>query len=330
MSTVLDQSFQLGVESTYGTAVAMSRAYEAQGDGFKLEQEDLPSIGMRPGMQGEFSDRQKTITMGAGGTLDFDVLNEGFGLLLQAMFGTSTGPTQQAATAAYKSTHTTATDDPDTSYTTQIQRVDIGGTLRSFTQPGSVITGWRLSHTVPGLLVASIDFDAQTQVTSEAAGSAVTPTGATTYDWTQCAVTIDSGGGAAAYCVESVELTADLSMKTDRRLMCAASGGLKEQPKRNGVPSFTGVLNGEFEDLTEYALFTAGTICDIVITWTGAEIESPYNYELKLTLPSCKFTGDTPEASLDEITKQPLPFKALWDGTNALATCEYTSTDTAL
>lgn len=327
MSTVLDQNFQLGIESTYGTAVTPTRAYEAKGDDWKLQIENLPSVGMRPAMQAEFSDRQKTITMGATGSLEFDVLTKGMGLLLQAMLGTSSGPTQQGATAAYKSTFATATDDPLKAFTAQMQRVDDGGTLRPFTCPGSVVTGWKLSHTVPGLLVANVDFDARTMVTSEAAASAVSPASAASFDWTQCSVTI----GGSEFCVESVELTADLSLKTDRRLMCATDAGLKRQPKRNGVPSFTGVLNGEFEDLTEYNLFVNGTLSAVVITWTGAQIESPYNYELKVTLPNVKFEGDAnPVASLDDVTKQPLPFRALYDLSSAAVTIEYTSTDVAL
>jgi len=332
MATILDQNFQLGVESTYGTFATPTRAFEAKGDTWKLEQDDLPSVGMRPGMQGAYDDRLKTIIMGATGTLQFDVLTKGAGLLLQAMLGSTTGPTQLGATAAYKSTHTTATADPGISYSVQMQRVDTGDTLRAFTYLGAVVTSWKLSHSVPGLLVADIDFDARTSNTSEAAASAVSPTGAASFDWTQCAVTIDSGGGAAEFCVESVEIEADLGMKTDRRLMCSASAGLKKQPRRAAVPSFTGTLVGEFEDLTEYALFTAGTLCDIVVTWTGAEIDpNPYDYELKVTMPSCKFMGDAnPEASLDDITKQPLPFKAYYDGSNPMCTVEYTSTDTAL
>jgi len=330
MSTTLDQNAQVGVESTYGTYATPTRAFEAQGDDWKREQNDLPSVGMRPGMQAEFSDRQKTIEMGGSGPLGFHVLNKGFGMLLQGMIGTPTGPTQQGATAAYKSTFVTGTAAPDDSYTVQRQRVDTGDTLRAFSYLGCTIVGWKLSHAVDGLLMADIDFDVRQTVTDEAAASAVSPSAAANFDWTQCVVTIDSGGGAAEFCVENFEIEATLGLKTDRRLMCSA-GSLKKQPKRNAVPTFTGTMTGEFEDLTEYGLWTAGTICEVVATWTGEEIASPYNYELKVTMPAVKFTGDAnPVSSLDEITKQPMPFKALYNGSDPVMTVEYTSTDTAL
>ena len=327
---ILDQNFQLGLESTYGTFATPTRAFEAKGDDWKLEIDDLPSVGMRPGMQGEFSDRQKTVVMGGSGSLEFDVLNKGMGLLLQAMFGTVAGPTVVEA-PAFRSTFTTDTNGPNKSYSCQIQRADTSDTLRAFTALGSVVTGWKLSHTVPGLLVANLDFDSRTIVTDEAAASAVSPSGAASFDWTEFAVSIDSGGGAAEFCVESAELNADLGMKTDRRLMCSTSGGLKKQPKRNAVPTFTGTFTGEFEDLTEYNLFTGGTICEIVYTWTGPLISASENAKLQITMPACKFMGDAnPVSTLTDITKQPMPFKAHYDGTNPVATATYTSLDTAL
>jgi hypothetical protein len=326
MATVLDQSFSVGKESTYGTAVALARAYEVKTDGWKRQQESLPSVGMRPGMQGEGSDRQKTINMGGSGTTSWDVLNKGAGLLFQAMFGSATGPTQQASTIAYLSTFATTTAAPDDYFTTQIQRVDSGDTVRSFTAVGCAITGWKLAHEVGGLLTLDIDWDARDIGTATGAGSAVSPSSATTFDWTQLNVTVNG----TETCLKSFELNADLGLKTDRRLMCSTSAGLKRAPKRAAVPTFTGSFVSEFDDLTLYNLYTAGTIVPIVATWTGAQIVSGHNYQITLTLPACKFDGDTPEASLTDMTMQPMQFRALYDQSSALATLTYKSTDTAL
>lgn len=326
MPTILDQNFSVGLESTYGTAVSLVRAFEAQSDGWTREQEDIPSVGMRPGLQGEASDRQKTIIMGATGSTTFNPLNKGLGYLLQGMLGTVTGPTQQAATIAYLSTFTTSTASPAKHYTAQMQRVDSADTTRAFTYPGATITEWTFTHEVGGLLELELGWDARTEVTNVAAGSAVSPSAATTFDWTQLAVTVDS----TEVCVESIEVAGDLGLKTDRRLMCATSAGLKRAPKRAALPTITGNIRAEFEDLTLYNLFTAGTIVPIVFTWTGAQIVSGHNFQLTITLPACKFTGSTPESSLTDLTMQPLPFKALWDGSNPMCTITYKSTDTSL
>jgi len=325
MASTLDQSFSVGKESTYGTVVSLARAFEVDADGWKRQQESIPSVGMRPGLQGEGSDRQKTVVMGAQGKTKFEVLNKGLGLLLQSL-GTTTGPTQQGATAAYKTTVTSATASPAIYYTAQMQRVDSSDTVRPFTYPGSTITKWKWSHQVGGLLEAELDWDARTESTATAAGSAVSPTTATTYDWTQLQCTING----TEYCLANVDLEIDLGLKTNRRLMCATSAGLKRAPKRAAVPTVTGALKGEFDDLTNFALYTAGTIVPIVLTWTGASIGGGNNFSITITMAACKLEGDTPESSLTDLTMQPLPFKALYDGTNPMYKIEYQSTDTTL
>lgn len=326
MTSILNQSFSLGREVTYGTTVALARAYEAQADGWTRIQEDLPSVGMRPGLQGEASDRQKTVVMGAEGSTTFNPLTRGLGLVLQSMLGTVTGPIQQASTIAYLTTVATGVGSPGVSYTAQMQRIDSTDTMRAFTYPGSVVTEWTLSHEVGGLLELELGWDARTELTNVAAGTAVSPADAATFDWTQLQATING----VEYCIESVEVSADLGLKTDRRLMCATSGGLKRIPKRAALPTITGTLQGEFDDLTLYNLYTAGTIVPIVLTWTGALIVGVHNFQLIVTLPACKLSGSTPEASLSELTMQSLPFRALWNQTNPMCTITYKSTDTTL
>lgn len=326
MATILDQSFQVGKESTYGTAVAMSRAYEVKSDGWKDQIENIPSVGMRPGMQGEGSDRQKTIVMGTTATTTWDVLNKGGGLLFQALLGSSSGPTQVAATAAYTSTFATTTAAPGDYYSTQMQRVDSGDTLRIFTTVGCAITNWKFSHAVGGNLELELGWDGRQTVTTESAGSGVSPTSAAAFDWTMLNVTVNG----TETCLSNFEVSGDLGLKTDRRLMCATSAGLKRAPKRAAVPSITGAFTSEFDDLTLYNLYKAGTIVPIVATWTGAQIESGQNFTLTITLPACKLEGDTPESSLTDMTMQPITFKALYNQSDAMMTLTYKSTDQTL
>ena len=134
MSSILDQVVTVGVESTYGTAQTSTvRSYEAKADTFTRDVEYIQSVGMRRDLQTIRSDRDDTITLGATGSIEFDLLNKGAGLILQHVLGTTSGPTQQGSTAAYRSTFTTDDTGPTGSYTVQISRVDSGGTLRPFT-----------------------------------------------------------------------------------------------------------------------------------------------------------------------------------------------------
>ena len=324
MSNVLDTAILFGKESTYGTPVTLTHAYEGKADSWKRAQERIESTGFYAGMHAKRSDRIVTVNMGGEGTLEFDILNKGFGLILQAMLGSVSGPTQIAATTAYKTTVATTAADPDDSFTVQVQRTDMGGTQRDFTHEGCVVTGWNISQDVGGLLKASLNFDFEDVNTSTGAGTPAYPASASPFDWTQSVVTLDG----TATDVMSFSLDADLALKTDRRFLRGSE--LKKKPVRSGVPVFTGSVEMEFEGLTQYADFVAGNVIPIVATWTGAVIESAEVFEVVITMPACQYTGESPEASLSDVPKQALPFDVMWNGTDAAVTIEYTSTDTSL
>lgn len=325
MASNLDTAILFGKESTYGTPVSLTDAYEGKADSWKREQEVLSSDGFRAGIHTRHSDRRVIVNMGGAGSLEIDVLNKGFGFLGQALLGSVTGPTQQAATSAYKSTMQTTDSDPADSYTVQVQRVGAtSGTVQSFTHHGSVVTGWTISQDVGGFLVANIDFDFEDVDTSTGDGTPAYPSSATPFDWTQVVVTVDGTNTD----VSSLELTADLALKTDRRFLRGSA--LKKQPVRSGIPTFSGTLAGEFLDTTLYDHWVAGDIVPIIFTWTGATIEGAYNYEFKLTMEACQLTGESPEASLEDLPSQPVTFDVLYDGTNPAVKLEYTSTDTSL
>lgn len=323
MSSVLDTAIIVGKEATYGTAAVGTRGYEGKADTWKREQEFLESTGFYAGRQAKRADRRVAINMGGGGSLELDVLNKGFGLVLQAMLGSVEGPTQIAATDAYTITAATTADDPADSFTVQTLRTDMSGAERAFTHEGAVMTSWSLSQEVGGFLVASMEFDFEDVQTATAAGTVSYPAATAPFDWTQVAVTI----AGSPVDVMSFELNGDLALKTDRRFLRGSH--LKKMPVRSGVPQFTGSMDMEFEDLTQYEAFVAGDPVAVVITYTGAAIDGE-NYEIVITLPAVQFTGESPEASLSDVPKQSIPFEVLWDGSAAAITITYTSTDTAL
>jgi hypothetical protein len=324
VSGVHDQAILVGKETTYGTPVALTRAYEAKADTWKREQEAIESVGFRAGMHALRSDRRVQVTMGAAGEIEFDVLTNGFGLLAQGVFGSVTNPTQQGGTSAYKSTFQSASDASPVSFTIQKLAVNNAGTLQAFTYHGAVITEFELSQDVGGLLVAKMSFDAEDEDTTTAAGTPTYPAGAVPFNWTQAAVTVS--GNAVE--VTSFKFSANNGLKTDRRFLRGSS--LKRAPRRAAVPEYSGEMMVEFADLTQYNNFKNGAIVPIVATWTGAVIGGSYNYEVKLTLAACQYDGTTPEASIDDLTMQALPFKVLHNGTDPAVKLEYTSTDTTL
>lgn len=326
MASIKDQHISVGKETTYGTFVAPTRSYEGKADSFKREQEYIDSMGFRAGMQTLRSDRRPVVNLGGAGSLELDFFNKGMGLILQGAFGSTSGPTQVASTSAYDATFESAADGSDDSFSIQVVRVDSGGTKRVFSHTGCMVTSFGLSHEVGGLLTASFDFDFQNVVTTQSEGTATYVASQDPFTWDMCEVDVDGT------CVQatSFDFTGALAMKTDRRYLCASA--LKSKPVRNGTPEYSGTINADLMDLDLYNDFVNGTIVPITVTWTQAadSIESGYEYTATLTLAACQIEGESPEASLDELTKISVPFRVLHNGSDPAVSLVVRSTDTSL
>ena len=325
MSSILDQVVQVGVESTYGTAVAPTRAYEAKADTFQRDVEYIQSVGFRKDMETVLSGRDQTVSLGATGSIEMDVMNKGMGLLLQHTLGTS-AIAQQGGTAAYLQTFSTNDTGGTGSFTVQSSKIDSGGTLRGFTNEGSVITGFNINQELGANTSMTFNFDSENEQTSTAIATASYPASMTPFNYTDATIEIDD---SAVSTFTSFSLDGDLAMKTDRRFLKGAA--TKAQPKRSGVPSYTGTITGEFADLTQYAAFVAGTEFKLeFIVTQGTAIAGSYYPYFHVTMPKCKWTGSTPVASLSDMTTIDLPYTVLWDGSNPAITITYMSTDTAV
>ena len=185
-----------------------------------------------------------------------------------------------------------------------MSRVDSGGTLRPFTYEGCVATGFNISQDLGSNLAMTIDFDAENEQTSTGEATPSYPSSADPFNYTNCVIAIDG------------------------RFL--AGSATKSQPKRSSVPSYSGTIEAEFANLDDYNKFINGTTFGINVSWNGATIEGAYNYEFVVSLPTCKFTGSTPVASLDDMTTVSLPFVALQGASANAVDLTYTSTDTSL
>ena len=82
MAGIYDQHCTVGVESSYGTAqLSTVRSFEAKADTFTRDVEYIQSVGFRRDLQAIRSDRDDTISLGATGSIECDILNKGQGLL---------------------------------------------------------------------------------------------------------------------------------------------------------------------------------------------------------------------------------------------------------
>jgi hypothetical protein len=324
MPGVLDAQLHVGVETTYGTAVTPTRSFEPYSDNAKRMQEFLESAGMRAQMETIRSDRRRPVNMGGEDSLEVDVQNKGLGMFLRAMLADST-VAQVGATTAYLQTHNSTHEASDDSLTVQWGRPPISGTVIPFTYSGGMVASWTLSQNVGELLKLTLDMDYQDSTTGVSLASAAYPASTRPYGWDDVAVLIDS---TSVDCVSSFSLTYDNMLNVDRRFLRGTV--LKKQPIRAGVPMITGEIAVEFTTTTQYNSFITGATFPLSATWTGGIIEGTYTHQLVVTLAAIQYDGDAnPVVSLDDLPRQPLPFKVLDNGTDPAVRITYRSTDTA-
>lgn len=320
--TILDAAILVGRETTYGTPAPLTRGYEGKADSFKREQEALESTGFRAGLQTVHTDRRRVINMGGAGGLEVDVLSSGMGLLLEAAFGTAnvvgTSDGVGGTVAPYTHSFETASEGPATSLTVQVQRPSAEGGVTPFTHHGAVCTSLSLGHEVGGLFSATFEFDFEDVDTATAAGVPTYPDGALPFSWDQATVLVNG----VAVDARSFEFTMDNALKTDRRYLRGSA--LKKRPVRGGLPEMTGTLTTDFEGTALYDLWTAGDIFTVQAQWT-----LDAGHTVTLDLAACQFDGESPEASMDDLTVHTAPFKVLWNGTDPAAALTVVTDDAA-
>lgn len=328
--SILDAALLYGSpEGAYGSAAALTRAFEAQSDPWKRKQSYVESVGMRAGMQTLRSDRSKAVNMGAEGSVEVDFLNLGMGLLLRDLFGSTTGPTLVSGTTRDQ-VHSTTKDGPQNSATIQLLRPFVDGSSQPFTYTGCVCTGWELTAEADKYLKLKADYHARNEDTAAGAGTPVYPAGSVPFQWDM--VTTSSIGGTPID-FQKVSVKADYKMATDRRFLKSGTANAQQkQPRVGGLPEYTGELQAEFATLAEYARFVAGTVLAAQFVWTGAQIDAAplTNFQVTVDLAAIQYTGDTPQVSLSELPKQPLPFKVLHDGSNPAVKVTVRSNEAAL
>lgn len=319
----LASQFGLAAESTYGTGVTVTRFIEFTKESMQQNIERIESKGLRASNRVLRSDRFVVGKKSVEGDLEAEVGSKGFGLLFKAALGASSISTPSGATNARLHRHTLA-DPYGQSYTLQVGRPDTSGTVQPFTYSGCKISEFELKNGIDDFLMGTWKWDGQAETTATSLATASYATGVEYLSWIGGAVNI---GGSAVAVVTDVSINVKTGIKTDRYTI--ASTRTKKEQIISEMTEITGTVTCEFDGLTNYNRFVNGTLAQVDVTWTGeTAIEgSTYPY-VKVTLPNCRFDGNTPNVEGPDILSIELPFKALYDGTNEAITLDYMTSDT--
>lgn len=311
-------SSQVGMkkETTYGTRVAPDLFFEFESEGGVRQQRYLESRQLRSGRFFQSGPRRIQTTRDGQVVINGEVPNKGFGSIIDLAHGNTVTPVQQAATTAYLQTHN-HTGDPTKSATVQVGKPDTGGTVRPFEYPGSMLSGLSLSCAVDDWLKFSATFDSQDEDTAQTLATASYATSLEGFHFQQATVTVNGvvQNLTTGSLVRSVSLDLGLPRAAERYGL--RSTALKAKPILNDYTPGSGSLGFEFTDLTQYALFTAGTKVALILDFTSSSLAgTAVPYRVTFTMAQVQFTGTTPAVSGPDILGFEAPFVILDDGTN--------------
>lgn len=309
----------IGTETvTYGAAVTPTRSYEMVQETMKLSIDRIDSKGLRAGrrMVGKWVPGKRF----ASGDVEFEVSGVGFGLLLQHALGAN------AVTGASPTyTQTCTVSDLPLSFTMQIGRPDITGTVNPFTYTGCRINTWELSLKAGELLMFKPSIIAADETTGTALATFTDPT-----------IQLLSYVGGVVTCGGVEVDLLDFSFKGDNKLDTSRfrlrNNYAIKQPIENSWREFTGQLTADFEGLTQYNHFVNGDELSMVATFAGAAIPggAGSKYQVVVTA-NVRYDGETTHVPGPSVLQQPIPVKVVDDtATDAAAlSVVYTTTDAA-
>lgn len=316
--------FGIGEEVTWGTSVTPTRFLEFTSESLERRQQVAQSQGIKSGRR--YGGQGRRITRhDAGGTVNFEVPTEDFGLIFKHLLGgvASAQPDASGSPTVYEHTFTPG-DLTDMSLTVQkgVEKAD--GTVQAFTVSGAKVVSADFSIDQDGLLMCAVEFDGKEEVTGTALASA-TYNEPTIFTYSEGSIEVDDVSLANVRSVGSLKIMNNLL--TQRYFL--GNSGTKSQQTNVPFDQITGNLDVEFQNLTDfYNLFAADTAAKLELIFIGDAIDTAYNYELHITLADVRFEGETPKVSGPELVYQSIPFVGLDPSAGEAVTILYRNTDT--
>ena len=287
MTTGLNGQVGFKSESTWGTAVVVDKFVPFSKESMKQKIEQIVSKAIRAGRRTQATHAQGRKTVGGG--LELDLPNNTLAVLLKHMFGTV------ATSGAGPYTHTATPGDlTGDSLTVQVGKPGQAGTVHPFTYAGCKINEWTLKCSVGEYATLELDITAKSETTATALASASYTAGYAPFTFVQGSVTFNG----VSIAVTEATLSGKNGLRTDHHHLGSAD---ITQQKENNRREYSGALMADFEDLTQYNRFVAGTEHALVLTFSnGTE-------SLTITC-NVYLEGETPEVAGEEQLDQPLPF----------------------
>lgn len=320
-----------GDETTYGTvAGTLTRAFEVRSEGIEDAIERIESESLRAGkrLQSWWTPNRK----GAAGDVEYELTDKNYGVRFKHWLGGTPVTTTPAGGTTSKQHVVVLGNLNGKSFSTQIGRPDVTGTINPFTGLGGKVASWQIAVEVDGLVLLTETLDFQNQITPStptagggpgpALAAATYPSSPTPLDFIGAKLLI----GGVATDVSSLTLTGDNHLKTDRYFI--RQSALKKEPLEETEARELGVeLAGEFEGLTAYNRFVNGTEATLSAVFRGPLIEGTIYAGLTVDYARVRWDGGTPTAGGADVLDQPQTCKVLAPASGEAVTFTYVTLD---
>lgn len=312
-------------ESVFGTAVPVDRFYEFNSEGTKYVKNTVVGQGLRNGGLVARANRRVVTTLAGEGDFEVDMQTRGMGLLLS--LATGSVPTGTLANGAYTYLFTPS-DLIGDSFTTQVGVPQYGGTLIYKTLNGCKMTNFELSVGAGDIAKAKFSLDSKGFTATDTTTASVAYANIETSNLFHFAQGSITDNVSTTYAnIKDFSLTIDNSLKTDRYNLGAA--GSKAEQIINGFRTISGKVTAEFTNTVLLDKFIADTTAGLKLTFTGATIGSTTEL-LSITLPACKFDGDSPMVGGPGVIDVSFGFTVFDNGTDEPFTITYRTLDAVL
>jgi hypothetical protein len=271
-----------------------------------------------------------TTQKAAAGTFDCNVQSRWMGHLLNGILGGTVTPVQQGGTTAYLQTHTLS--DPVGKWLTfQAGVPDLGGTVNPYTFVGCQIISAEFTCEVGGPLTLTVETVARDVTEAQTIAAASYPA-VNEFHFAQASLKLGTFGAEAL--TEGIrKVSLKISAPRHEGGPYMGNSGLRSKGVLNDYMDVSGSIETDFDPAVKTAIldkFRDNSATSLVWDFVGPQIQSPYNEQIKFTVPQVFFDGESPSADGPDVVKPSVPWVAQNDGTNAVLTVAYISTDTTL
>jgi hypothetical protein len=291
--TGIDAQIGYAAETTWGTAVTVTRFLPLVSETLGKEIEQVESEGILAGRQVLTTQQWAQGNATVGGEVQHELYDQSFGLLLRAAFGTvSTSST----------THTFWPTPPAVSLTTQVGRPTIYGSVIPFTYEGCRIQSFELAAEAGEIVTWGMNIVAEEETRGTALASVSYATNLRPWVFKSCSLTVDG----TTVPVMRYSLSSEFNLTDDRRYLGSTLIG---EPLRQDLAAFTGELGLEWGNPSTagtnlYQRFTNGTESALVFTAASGTLAATITANVR-------FDGSTPQVSGRGVVEHTVPYKCV-------------------